>query len=194
MILFGGPKGSSWSDFSGDRFVEFAAGVQGLLDLLGRGLLFRGMVKNGGAILLSEVRTLAIHLCWVVHFPKRIKQLFVADFGRIKRNLNHFGVAGGVGTNVLVRGIFCVAAGITGDRLNDAGDARELASTPQKQPAPNVAISDMGCSLRFLSIHGLRCAGGTSRCATEKSHYEGFLCAAVFALPISASFCCAGAL
>ena len=64
------------------------------------------MIKDHGTILLANIGPLAIYLRRIVLGPKCIEKFSVRDFGRIKLDLNNFGVvyfltAGGPQNNLL---------------------------------------------------------------------------------------------
>src|SRR4051812_20946420 len=71
------------------------------------------MVKNHRAILIANVRSLAIQCRWVVIRPENIQQPIVTDDGRIEFHLHHFGVSGAVATDVFVSWVLGFAAGVS---------------------------------------------------------------------------------
>src|SRR6266852_5207746 len=123
VILFGAPEGARLCDLGGDWALELAAGVKRLLRFLCGGFLLRRMKENRGAVLLAEVRPLAIHLRRIVNAPESVQQLRVGNFLRIKGYLDDFGVAGGVRAHVFVCRIFLVPALVPGDGLDDSRHA-----------------------------------------------------------------------
>ena len=92
--------------------MEPTTGFQSLLGFLCGSFLLGRMEEDGGAVLLAEIRALAVHLSRIVHLPENVEQLLVADFGWIERDLDHLRMAGCVGANVPIRGILRVPAGI----------------------------------------------------------------------------------
>ncbi len=202
VIFLGGPEGTSSSNFGGDGAMKLAAGIQCLLGLFRGRFLLGGMEENGGAVLLAEVRTLVIYLGRVVHFPESVEQLLIADFRRIEGDLHNFGVASGVSANVAVTRILCVAAGVAGNGVDDAGyaakigfDAPETASTERSDFRHAILPS----LWRYLGLYTRLDAQGTRSGAPCENRYllelyEAFLCVAGLAPAISASFCLAGAL
>src|SRR5258708_23319960 len=109
MIFFGGIKFSGGRNFGGDGLLKFLAGFELGFGFFGDGYLLGRMSENRGAVLLSEVRALAIHLSWIVKVPEGFDQGLVADFCWIEFDLDNFGMAGLVGADIFVRGIFGVA-------------------------------------------------------------------------------------
>ena len=73
--------------------------------------------------------------------PENIEQFLVTNDRRIELDLDHFGVAGLIAANIFVSRILRRAAGVTDRGIRHAFDLRNVASTPQKQPAPKVAFS-----------------------------------------------------
>ena len=99
------------------------------------------MIKNNGPILVAHIGPLAIQRGRIVIRPEDIEKLIVADDRRIELHLHHFGVPGVVTADIFVGRILGCAAGISNGGFVTPGMARKVASTPQKQPAPNVAFS-----------------------------------------------------
>ena len=62
MIFLGGPERAGGRNFGGDGVAELSAGFQRLFGFFRGGFLLGRMVKDGGAILLAEIRALAIDL------------------------------------------------------------------------------------------------------------------------------------
>ncbi len=126
VIFFGGIKFSGGRNFGGDGLLKFFAGFEFGFGFFGDGDLFRRMGEDRGAVLLAEVGSLAIHLGWIVQVPEGFDQSLVADFGWIEFDLDDFGVAGLVGADVFVRGIFSVAVAVADEGVDDAGDHAEF--------------------------------------------------------------------
>jgi len=122
MIFLGWIKFSGGRDFGGDGLLKFLAGFEFGFGFFGDGDLLGRMGENRGAVLLTEVGALAVHLGRVVQVPEGFDQRLVADFCWIKFDLDHFGVAGLVGADVFVRGIFSVAVAVADEGVSDAGD------------------------------------------------------------------------
>src|SRR5271165_1897668 len=76
------------------------------------------MEKNGRAVLRAEVRSLAVHLRRVVHFPEYIEQLLVAQLRWIKGDLHDFRVTRFVRANIFVGGIKHLAAAVAHCRID----------------------------------------------------------------------------
>jgi hypothetical protein len=81
--------------------------------------------ENRAAVLLAEVRALAVYLRRVVFLPKDIQELLETNLRRVKRDLYYFGVAGSVGADVFVSGVSGVAAGVADGGIEHAGHAAE---------------------------------------------------------------------
>src|SRR5258708_9182209 len=84
------------------------------------------MRENRRAVLLAEVRSLAVHLCRIVQMPEGVDKRFVLHFFRIEFDLHHFGVAGLVGADIFVSWIFGVAVAVAYQRVHDSWNLAEL--------------------------------------------------------------------
>ena len=110
MIIFSAPKRRVRFDFSGDSqpflFEHFNEPFRSFLLLL-------VFVKDGRAVLLADVRTLAINLRWVVDFKKESGKIFEGCFGWVKNHLDCLGMTGFAGADILLCWIWFYPAGIT---------------------------------------------------------------------------------
>ena len=103
------------------------------------------MEEDGLAILVADVRSLAVQRGRVVIIPEDFEQVVIADDFRIEGDFDHFGVAGAIRANVLIGGVIQLAAGIAYLR---GSDARQ---TPERGfDAPKTACTE--CSLLHVSI------------------------------------------
>ena len=99
------------------------------------------MVKNDRAILRAGIGSLSIQGRRIMIGPENIEQFFVTDDRRIELDLDNLGVSRLIGADIFVGRIlgrasaYPTAASVTPWML------RKVDSTPQKQPAPNVAFS-----------------------------------------------------
>src|SRR5580700_10630285 len=94
------------------------------------------MEKDRGAILLAVIGTLAVHLRRVVDGPENIEQLIVAELLGIKRDLDDFGMAGRIGADVLVAGVFRASAAVADRGVQNAWDAAKRGfNTPETSRA-----------------------------------------------------------
>src|SRR5690348_9961323 len=91
----------------------------------GRALLLGTVEENGRAILRAEIRTLAVGRGGIVHLPEMVEQLVIGNFAGIEGDLDGFGVAGAVGTHILVGGIGQTAAGIAHRRIRNSRQGTE---------------------------------------------------------------------
>src|SRR5258708_8522173 len=118
MVLFGAIERARGSDFGGDRPLEFAAGVQRGARLLSGGFLLRRMEENRTAILRAEVRSLAIHLSWVVSLPECIQQLFLTQYCPVEVHLHYLRGPGFIGANIFLRGVCHLSAAVASSPTN----------------------------------------------------------------------------
>src|SRR5262244_4356241 len=93
VILLRAIERAGGSNFGRYGPVEFLAGFQSNLGLVGDRFLFRRMGENRGTILLAKIGALAVHLRGIVHMPEGVDQRFVTDLGRVEGYLHDFGVA-----------------------------------------------------------------------------------------------------
>lgn len=103
MVFLGREERRCGGYFRNDRPIEALLpckeGSRGSLSLL------LGMIENGGPVLTSHVRPLAIERGRIMDLPKNLEQAFVGNDSRVEVYLHGFCVAGGSGTYVLVRRI-----------------------------------------------------------------------------------------
>src|SRR5207253_8428689 len=100
-----------------------------ILDFLQRGLggffLVGVVVENCRAVLRADVGALAILGGGIVAGPEGVEQFFVADQVGVVGDQDGFGVAGEVGADILIGGIFGGAAGVADRGGQHAGDVAE---------------------------------------------------------------------
>src|SRR5262249_45413499 len=70
------------------------------------------MKEDGRAILRTPVRPLTVELRGVMVLPEDLQQVFVMDFRWIVVDFTRFGVAGAVGTDILIRWAIQLASGV----------------------------------------------------------------------------------
>src|SRR5215470_7441845 len=83
------------------------------------------MVEDRRAILAAEIEALAVAGGRVVVLPEHLKQLRVADLGRVEPYLDRLGVAGAVPADLSVAGVRDVAAGVASSGLQHPVDLAE---------------------------------------------------------------------
>ena len=102
--------------------------------------------EDSRAILVADVGSLTIELGRIVNLPKEAQQLVVIDLLRIEGYLDGFGMAGRMTADLTVRRIVDMAADVTRNDLEDAGNSPERVLN-----APEAA----GCEGSGFSIHTL---------------------------------------
>ena len=88
----------------GRHIVSFL--LQQINQLLGNLLLLFGKVENSSrAILVADIRSLAVNLRGIVNFEEQPGQCFIIRFRRIEHNTYRLGITGCMAANILVRWI-----------------------------------------------------------------------------------------
>src|SRR6516162_3203997 len=83
------------------------------------------MVEDRRAVLAAEIEALAVAGGRIVDPPEHLKQLRVADLGRVEPHLDRLGVAGAVPADLTVAGDRHVAAGVADSGLQHPVDLAE---------------------------------------------------------------------
>ena len=99
--------------------------------------------KIDRAVLVADVRALPVQLRRVVLGEEDGEQLLVGDALRVVGDLDDLGVARAVAADLLVGRVRGRAARIADRVALTPSSRRNAASTPQKQPAPNVAFASI---------------------------------------------------
>ncbi len=151
VILFGAPEGLRRLDLGDDSLRPETALRRELLDLGARlRFLFRGMEKDGRAVLCPPVWPLAVQRRRVVKVEERIQELFVAHFRGLELQFDDLGMAGLVGANILVTWSLERAALVSDGRALHARNGPESCFN-----SPEAA----GRECRFLCTHRVKDAG-----------------------------------
>src|ERR1017187_2075656 len=90
------------------------------------------MIKNGGAILRTDVRSLSIQGCWIVVRPENVEKLLVTDLNRIELYFNNLRVAGFIRAHIFVTRIFFRTTGIANSSRRDTLQVPESLFHPPK--------------------------------------------------------------
>src|SRR5207245_6146479 len=88
-------------------------------------LLASAMAEDRRAVLAAEIEALAVAGGRIVDPPERLKQLRVADLGRVEPHLDRLGVAGAAPADPLVSGVRHMPAGIAQSVLPHPVDLAE---------------------------------------------------------------------
>src|SRR5215831_20246896 len=88
-------------------------------------LLARVMVEDRRAVLAAEIEALAVAGGRIVDPPEHLKQLRVADLGRVEPHLDRLGVPGAVPADPSVARVRDVAAGVADSGLQYSVDLAE---------------------------------------------------------------------
>src|SRR6267154_2194131 len=84
------------------------------------------MEENRRPVLRSKIRSLPVHLRWIVHVPKGFHQRLVTHILRIKRHLHHFRMPRRIGADLFVRWIFRLPSAVSHQRFLNSRNHPEL--------------------------------------------------------------------
>src|SRR6185437_15724822 len=125
VVLLRAPERARGGDLGHDRTGKPAAAVERLLRTPRRRLLGRIQIEDRGAVLAANVRTLAVDRRGVVILPEHLQQSVETHLRGIELDLHHLGVAGAVGTDLLVGRVVGHAARVAHGGGDDAGHLPE---------------------------------------------------------------------
>lgn len=153
MVVLGAIEALERRDLSDDRTGEDVRGIELRNIRVGDALLVVVDKKDGGAIRGSNVRPLAVELRRIMrHREEDAEKLSVGDVRRIVGNFDGFGVARGLGRDLIVGRGRGRAAGIARSRLDDSLETlKDGLNTPEAPPA-KTAFSAPGCEASAASI------------------------------------------
>src|SRR5579872_6126594 len=110
------------------------------------------MKENRRTVLRAYIRSLTIQSCWIVNTPKEVQQFVIANLRWIECHLHHLGMAGFIGTNILISWILLVTAKVSHSGI---GYARQLAKGRLDTPKTSCSKScEFHKRLLSLSIRG----------------------------------------
>jgi uncharacterized membrane protein (UPF0127 family) len=149
MVFFGTPEGLGRHDLGDDGPGESRLRV--ITRGFRFGFLLRRMEEDGRAVLVADVRPLAVQRGWVVIIPENLEQVVIADDFGIESDFDHFGVARAIGTDVFIGRVIQLASGIADRR---GFDARQ---TPERGfDAPKTACPERGLLHAFIIMGCLK--------------------------------------
>ena len=133
VVILGRPELGALDHLGDDRLAAEALGGGELGDvLLGRLRLLGRAAEDGRAVLVADVRTLAVELRGVVDHEEPFEQLAVRDLRRVEGHLHHLRMAGAVVAHVLVGGRVGGAAHVAALGARYAGaDLEPVLGTPE---------------------------------------------------------------
>src|SRR5262245_21797506 len=129
-------------------------------------LLASVMVEDRRAVLAAEIEALAVAGGRIMDPPEHLKQLCVADLGRVEPHLDRLGVAGAVPADLSVAGVRDVAAGVADSGPQHPMDLAEgRLHTPEASCGERCALG----SVRSVSLER-RCQRRTGVAVPELHH------------------------
>ena len=147
VVILGGIKRGRGDDL-GDHVV--AVGTQEDDELVYDGLLFGGLIEDGGAVLRAEIGALTVESGGVVNLEEEPGERLIGGAGGVEDDANRFGMAGEVGADVLVGRVGKLTAGVAGRDGDDPGNLLEPVLDP-----PETAAGENG----FLGVDGFHVSG-----------------------------------
>jgi len=120
MVVFCPVKGHQSIYFRDDRPFEFSACIQFIDKLFRSGFLFIIAVKDNGTVLLTEVVALLVERGGIMYVEKYIKQVAIANDGRVILNFIHFGMARCSAADLLIGWFFDITPRVARRHLEDA--------------------------------------------------------------------------
>jgi hypothetical protein len=125
VALLGAIEGIERFDLGHDIVVVGVAGIEFGDERLGLFLLVVAVREDRRAVLRAHIRSLPVELGRVVNGEKHLEQVAVADLVGVVLDLDDLGMACVAGTDLSVRRIGHVAAGVAGDSRLDTGELLE---------------------------------------------------------------------
>ncbi len=154
MVVFGDIEWCIFIDF-GYNFESFIE--EDTHEFFGDLALFIVEDEDGGAVLMTDIGTLAVELGGIVGFEEEFAKGFVVGFARIENHAYGFGMTGGSGANLFIGRIFNVSANVAHFRGNNALGAHEVVlGAPEATGGEDGSISILThcrCSV-FLGYEG----------------------------------------
>src|SRR5215831_21331647 len=116
-------------------------------------LLASVMVEDRRTVLAAEIEALAVAGGRIVDPPEHLKQLCVADLGRVEPHLDRLGVAGAVPADLSIAGVRDVAAGVA-----DSGPQHPMDLAEGRLDTPEASRSECRAlgSIRSVSLEWRR--------------------------------------
>src|SRR3989338_2773734 len=119
MVFFGRVKCRVGDDVCRDGLVKFFRVFQLLFRCFRQIFLLFVVIENSRCVLSSLVRELPAVIGRIDLAPEDVQELVIGNPGRVKRNLHGLPVAGAARGNFLIRRVFLLPSGKTGnDRMN----------------------------------------------------------------------------
>jgi len=123
VVVLGGPEGRGRAQLGDDRRIENLGAGQFVDHGLRGGALRVGLPEDGRFVLRADVFALTARGGRVVRGEKGAQQVGVGQYRGVEADLGDFDVAGLLAADLLVAGVFDVAAAVAGD---DPGDTAQF--------------------------------------------------------------------
>ena len=109
VVIFSFVKLFERRDFSYNRFGEYARSIQLALVGIRRLALLVVVIEHRRTVLWAFIIALAVQGSRVMCVPEYFEQRFIAYYGGVISNLQHFSMAGGACTHLLIGGVYYLA-------------------------------------------------------------------------------------
>ena len=144
VVFFGAVERWCITDFGDDRSFVPPAGIALLFRCFREPALLIVVDEDRRAVLRTNVGPLTVERGWIVHVPKRIEQLFIADGVGIEINLDGLCMTGVIAAHFFIGRVGRCPTAITNSRIDNTANTSEM-----RLDAPETT----GCKCRLLKIH-----------------------------------------
>src|SRR5215469_5808542 len=126
VVLFRLPEGLCWTYLGRNRVTVSSRRAEFSYLSPGLCLLLAGVGEDDAAVLGSQVRSLTVHLCGIVHREERVEKGLVGEARWIKCDLNDFYMTGSVRTDFFISWMFEIPTLISYNCVDDSCDFVEF--------------------------------------------------------------------
>ena len=171
VIFLGAVKRPGGFQFGDDGAIENAGFFERGDGCARFGFLFGIVIKNCGAVLRADVRSLTIERGGIVILKKCGDEFAIGNLRGIEFDFDGFGVAGRAGADVFISGIFFCAAGVADGGGSDAFDLAEgFFDSPEASGSESGFHYYSHCvALVFQSCHNQRASSRSEVASDEQT-------------------------
>jgi len=174
MVVFCGIEFVQRRNLRHDGFLPQVSFVEFSDERFSDGSLSVVVIEDGGTVLCAHILTLLIQCRRVVDGEENLQDFPIGNLARIEGQLNCLGMAGVIGTDLLIGRFDGGAACVAGNYISTPSTSLKIASVHQKQPPARVAtsapaLSVIACSLVRISAQCRLC---NSVCRSVPGHHR----------------------